>query len=189
MERSLWFLQNEKVSAVMKTSNIEHQIPKTGASFARGSSRQDYATPDDFLAAVRAKFGPIAFDLAASKENNVTRNFYYATNNFFDMAANSLAQNWSDLTGNLWLNPPFDSIAPWAKKCSHEASRGAKILFLVPASVGSNWFASHVILSAHVYFLNPRLKFKGAVDPYPKDCLLAAYGFGNIGRCEVWRWK
>lgn len=33
-------------------------------------SKQDYSTPDDFLAAVTQRFGPILFDLAAHRGNN-----------------------------------------------------------------------------------------------------------------------
>ena len=36
-----------------------------------GRSRQDYGTPPEFLAAVVARFGPLAFDLAASRDNAV----------------------------------------------------------------------------------------------------------------------
>lgn len=155
---------------------------KTGASFNRKTSKQDYATPDDFLAVVRGKFGPLSFDLAAHDKNHVCPSYY-------DIADDSLKQPWRALSGLLWLNPPYSNIAPWAAKCAVESCNGAKILFLVPASVGSNWFSEYVLPYSHVYFLNPRLTFKGAKDPYPKDCLLAAYGLGNVGECEVWKWK
>jgi len=155
---------------------------KTGASFNRATSKQDYATPDDFIAAVVARFGPLAFDLAAHAGNHVTPKY-------FTKAQDSFAQDWHKIGGLLWLNPEFSNIAPWAQKCADESSRGAKILFLVPASVGSNWFANYVLPRSWVQFLNGRLMFKGATDPYPKDCLLAAYGFGSPGKCETWKWK
>lgn len=155
---------------------------KTGASFNRATSKQDYATPDDFLKAVRARFGRLSFDLAAHKGN-------YVEPKYFDLAADSLKQDWSELTGLLWLNPPFSDIAPWAEKCAIESTKGARILFLVPASVGSNWFAKWVLPFSKVYFLNGRLTFKGAADGYPKDCLLADFGADGKGQCDVWRWK
>jgi hypothetical protein len=106
----------------------------TGASFARGQSKQDYATP-------------------------------------------------------LWLNPPFDPISPWAIKCAVSApirsSMSRKILFLVPASVGSEWYAQHVHENALVLLLRPRLSFDGK-NPYPKDCLLAVYG--ERPGVECWKW-
>ncbi len=152
----------------------------------RGESRQDYATPPEFFSACEKKFGPINFDLAASAHN--TKCAHY-----FSKRDNSLAQEWHKIPGILYLNPPFDPIEPWAAKCSHESKLGAKILLLVPASVGSNWFRDHVFHQAHVYFLNGRIPF----DPehpkwgYPKDCVLIEYGFRALAACdfEIWNWK
>ena len=58
----------------------------------------------------------------------------------------------------------------------------------MPASVGSNWFRDHVFQKSLVLFLNNRIKFVGAKDAYPKDCIIAAYGFGAPG-FEMWRWQ
>lgn len=153
---------------------------KTGATLNRGASKQDYETPDDFIHAAVNRFGKIDFDLAASKLN--TRGLGYFTE--FD---NALSQDWDKFRGNLWLNPPFYNITPWAKKCSEYQGDG-QILFLVPASVGSNWFRDFVFQKSKIYFLNDRLKFKGCKDSYPKDCLLAV--FGSLERqIEIWKWK
>lgn len=152
-----------------------------GASFNRGSSKQDYETPDDLIQAVVKRFGLIACDLAASEKNAKAADW-------LDEEENSLHIDWHSWHGNLWLNPPFSNIAPWAQKCAEESRKGAKILFLVPASVGSNWFAHFVFGQAKVLFLQNRITFKGAKDPYPKDCILACYGFDDPG-FEMWRWK
>lgn len=154
---------------------------KTGASLNRGGSRQDYATPHDFVAAVEKRFGIINCDLAASKENTKGQIW-------LDEKINSLAQEWHKIKGNLWLNPPFDNIKPWAEKCALEATVGAKILFLTPASVGSNWFSNFVHRKALVLALNGRITFVGQKDPYPKDCILSCYNFGEIG-FDTWNWK
>lgn len=87
----------------------------------------------------------------------------------------------------MWLNPPYSNIGPWAKKCAEESALGARILFLVPASVGSNWFRDFVFKKSLVLFLNDRIKFVGAEYVYPKDCIIAAYGFGEPG-FEMWGW-
>lgn len=153
----------------------------SGASFHRGKSKQDYATPEDFRLAVAKRFGHPAFDLAASFENR------FSLRDFYSEGDNSLIQHWHKLKGILWLNPPFGNIEPWAKKCREESLKGAHILFLVPASVGSEWFRLHVHDKATVYFLNPRLSFDGK-NSFPKDCLLGAYGMVGVGY-DVWRWK
>lgn len=151
-----------------------------GAAFHRGESKQDYETPTDFLNAVSGRFGPIAFDLAASQDNTIVEDNYY------DESENSLIQPWHELIGTLWLNPPFNRIEPWAHKCAMEAVKGARILFLTPASVDSEWFAMHVWRKALVLAVRPRLSFDGK-QPYPKGVMLSCYGFG-VG-FDLWKWR
>lgn len=148
-----------------------------------GKSKQDYATPREFIAAVERRFGPLAWDLAAHEGNHATVPWFGPGSPW---ARDSLIQPWHGLQGNLWLNPPFADIEPWARKCDHESIFGARILFLVPASVGSEWYRKWVHDRALVLFLSPRLVFDGK-SPYPKDCLLAAYGYRGYGY-ECWRW-
>lgn len=153
----------------------------TGAAFARHSSKQDYATPADFIVAVQRRFGNFSWDLAASPEN--TKAPCWITEEL-----NSFGVEWHKLGGLLWLNPEFNTIAPWAKKCAEESALGADILLLVPAAVGSNWFADYVDKKAFVHFLRPRLCFDGK-NPYPKDCLLARFSKHRFHGYECWKWK
>lgn len=161
---------------------------KTGASLNRGGSKQDYQTPGNFMAAVQKRFGKVIFDLAAHAGNHQHANY-------FTLADDSLEQNWSNIDdeggGLLWLNPPFDNIRPWAAKCALESKRvGApRIALLVPASIGSNWFAESVYPFASVYALRPRLMFVGASDPYPKDCILCIYAGESKPCFECWKWR
>jgi phage N-6-adenine-methyltransferase len=151
-----------------------------GAAFHRGTSKQDYQTPEDFLTSVVLKFGELQFDLSASGANTVC-------GKCFIESEDSLIQDWHLLDGPLWLNPPFSRIGPWAKKCYEESRKGAEILLLVPAAVGSNWFQKWVHDKSMVYFLNPRLSFDGK-NSYPKDCLLSAYNMLGVGY-DCWKWK
>ena len=155
-----------------------------------GRSKQDYATPRIFLDAVKIKFGVKvwAYDLAASLENTVAKHF-------FCEEEDSLRQDWTKLRGDLFLNPPFADIAPWAAKCATSVTytkRGdlikpdRRIFFLVPAAVGSNWWADHVHEKARVIFPRPRLSFDGK-NSYPKDISIALYG--ERPGYEVWRWR
>jgi phage N-6-adenine-methyltransferase len=144
-----------------------------------GRSKQDYSTPRELIDAVCARFGSLQFDLAATRRNSIV------PDRFFSPRDNSLAQDWRKLKQErLWLNPPFGDIEPWAKKCAETV--GKKIFFLVPASVGSNWYKNYVHDVSSVYFLSPRLSFDGK-NSYPKDVLLACYG-GRVGHHECWRW-
>lgn len=149
-----------------------------------GKSKQDYATPPEFIAAVKAHLNIDAFgvDLAADADNAKAALY-------FDEEHDSLAQDWTVFAwrGWCWLNPPFADITPWAKKCAEAAREGVRIAFLVPAAVGANWFRDHVDGWAHVLFLNGRISFDG-VGPYPKDCILCLYGPMHQGY-EVWDWR
>lgn len=153
----------------------------TGASFKRGTSKQNYSTPDDFMEVVRRRFGTPVVDLAADETN---RKAVF----WIDEEKDSLSVDWHKLGGLLWLNPPFNNISPWAKKCAEASRLGAEILFLVPASVGSNWFRDYVCNRSHVLFLNGRLCFDG-IDPYPKDCMLCHYNSKRGVGFSVWTWK
>lgn len=143
----------------------------------RHKSNQAYATPPNFIRACETHFGRrVVWDLAANAANTKAERFY-------DEEMNSLVQPWHEISapgGMLWLNPPFDDIGPWAKKCSVEATWGGcpPIVMLTPASVGSNWFRDYVHKKARVVFLNGRIKFLGSSDPYPKDLMLSVFGLG-----------
>ncbi len=142
-----------------------------------GKSKQDYATPPEFIEAVKRCLEIAAFtiDLAADETNTKAAEYYTE-------AQDSLTQEWT-FWGWAWLNPPFADISPWAKKC---AESSARIAFLVPAAVGSNWFRDYVDGKARVLLLNGRISFDG-VGPYPKDCILCLYG-AEPGY-EVWNWR
>lgn len=160
-------------------------------------SRQDFATPLDFLDAVRARFGAIAWDLAANASNctaNAPRNYYGPGS---AAGEDSLVQDWSKLSGTLFLNPPFGDIATWAEK-AHASWRAVqadparrhrhdwRLLLLTPASVGANWFARNVHGAACVLAISPRLTFGSETQPYPKDLILSVYALRPT--FDLWRW-
>lgn len=164
-----------------------------------GKSKQDYGTPDAFVDAVLAylDIGGFKFDLACHRDNKIRR----ALKGMIWPLTNSLTAEWPVGSFWHWLNPPFKNINRWVAKCEAFAKSGGRVAVLVPAAVGSNWWAEHVHGKAYVLFLSPRLTFKGTppnprtgkVDAYPKDCALLLYGFGTPGLgCtgyDIWRWK
>lgn len=160
----------------------------SGAAYNKGRSKQDYATPAEFLMAVQDRFGRIYWDLAAHAENRVTdADRYYGPGS--KHGEDSLAQDWSLLRlGVLWLNPPFAHIAPWAAKCAKHRHDRTFTCMLVPASVGTNWYAEHVHGKALELYLRPRIKFVGEPIGYPKDLALFVFGFGLSG-AQPWDWR
>ena len=160
------------------------------------SKNQSVGTPDNYLAAVKAIGFNIIYDLAANADNNVVPDY-------FSEEDDSLIQAWHQIpmlnfSGTwLWLNPPYANIKTWAIKCVEEMELGARIVMLVPASVGSTWYADWVEPYAEVLFNRGRLIFKGNDKPYPKDTMLCVYEKGRLDaiieqgypRCYSWPWK
>src|SRR4051812_35432085 len=122
-----------------------------------GRPKQDYGTPADFLRAVKRRFGIVEFaiDLAATAENAVAPMFYTE-------AENALVQPWRTKGLEIaWLNPPFANLGPWVEKAWKESQIGARLVMLVPAGVGSNWWRDFVHGKAFVLLLNGRITFGG----------------------------
>jgi hypothetical protein len=60
-------------------------------------------------------------------------------------------------------------------------------LLLAPASVSTDYFAEHIFPHALVFAIRPRIVFVGESSGYPKDLMLACYGFGVHG-FDLWKW-
>lgn len=177
-----------------------------------GKSKQTYGTPVALIDAVEKRWGPLVIDLAAEPETAKAPYLFTKEDDY-------LKQEWVKGAGLpddalCWCNPPFEDIGPWAEKWDQDATKGARIISLVPASIGSEWFAEHVFGHAKVVGLRPRLAFQGChvlfprdhpragerkcVDPlcdgcatYPKDCMLMLWGkFEDpTDMFSIWRWK
>lgn len=154
-----------------------------------GRSRQDYGTPPEFLAAVKARLGIrlFAFDFACNFDGSNAKGLDWYISDALaedDWAAQLLGEDdWG------WLNPEYADIAPWAARCAEVREAGGQIALLVPAGIGANWFREHVHGKALVLALNGRLTFEGCTAPYPKDCILALYSPQIAPGFDVWRWK
>jgi phage N-6-adenine-methyltransferase len=155
------------------------QGKKTGPTIKKGRSNQSVETPDWLVDACRDRFGDIVVDLAASKSNTKCERF-------FDEEQNRLVQDWTEvLCGDVgWLNSPFDPAKPWAEKCRIEAMRGAKIIYLCQASVGSKWFRENIQGRALILTI-PRIKFVGEQQTFMKDLVLACF---NLGEPKTEHW-
>lgn len=147
------------------------------------TSQQTVETPEDFLDAVRSRFGELHVDLACTPENAKA------------IVAHTLEADekfaWSRYTrGTLWLNPPFSDIELFARRSAEHVDRfpQSRILMLSPASVSTNWFHDYVWNKARVLALNPRIRFVGHTHDFPKDMVLSVFGFG-LGGFDHWQWK
>jgi phage N-6-adenine-methyltransferase len=153
-----------------------------------GRSKQDYATPTEFLKAVQKllKIDSFSIDLAADSSNACAAKYYTVEDD-------SLAQDWTTIEGWAWLNPPYGHIEPWVRKVWESE---ASIAVLVPASVGSNWWKRWVHDQCTPIFLNGRLAFMRDRPKwlYPKDCALLLYSTEANESSEarlyrIWNWR
>jgi phage N-6-adenine-methyltransferase len=158
-----------------------------------GRSKQDYRTPNDFIAAVKRRLGIVEFaiDLAANASNAQAKR-WLGPDSALQVDALA-APNWARYCafGWGWLNPEFKNIDPWAQRCAAAAAEGGHVAFLVPAGVGANWYRDHVDGKALVLALNGRLAFMPDQPDwlYPKDCILALYSPLVPAGFEVWSWR
>lgn len=152
------------------------------------SSQQSYRTPWDFLDRVQRKFGlhKWAFDLACTRDDCVT------DAGFYHPERDALASAWPEMPSGTaaWCNPPFNRSSAFARVASE--SPHCRNLMLIPASVGSSWFAEHVNGRALVVFLRPRIVFlQPDGTPCPaginRDCMLLGWGWAPGYHCEDWR--
>jgi phage N-6-adenine-methyltransferase len=153
-------------------------------------SEQVVATPREFLDAVERRFGDMDIDLAATMGNSVAANWIGPNS---QRGSDSLKEDWArqcevSALRNMWLNPPYGDIGPWAKKCAETPVLAAhrRIFLLVPLTT-ANWACDYVHGKALVLGLTPRIKFVGHKTAFPKDLILAVYG--ERPGFEVWRWK
>lgn len=153
-----------------------------------GRSRQDFATPEVFINAVKRllEIDEFAIDLAADGSNT-------KADRWIDAKTDSLSIDWKGLwqpsymkSPWYWLNPPFGHIEPWAKKCAEEGAKGVKVALLVPHGV-QDWYVEHVLPNAYVFELQGRMSFDG-IALYPKDLRLALFGTPFRGS-RVWDWR
>lgn len=158
-------------------------------------SKQDYQTPKNFIQAVENRFGKISFDLAASAHNTQHERYFAApgSEDLFAEGYDLFAQDLGALSKTvarrsiMWLNPEFKRIEPYAEKiATAKLVNEVRIGFLVPASIGSNWYRDFVYGKSATKHLHGRLCFDG-IHPFPKDCLFALFGDSELGT-TIWEW-
>jgi len=154
---------------------------------SKSTTKQDYGTDPKFWKILNDRFD-FQWDLACTRENCLVRSITGAAVGYWHPEYDAFKFDWHEKDGWLYLNPPYKDIKPWAKKCYEESLKGAKIVLLTPASVGSVWFAEWIHNRAHVLFLKGRLTFAGETAPYPKDCMISI--FDNFHRgMDIWDWR
>lgn len=150
-------------------------------------SVQVVQTPPDFMTAVRRRFGPISWDLAANADNHQADRWFGPGSPHPDAFA---VAEWPRLRASwAWLNMEFGDIDRWVERVAREARLGLRALVLTPCSPGTEWFNRWVRPNAYVLELAPRLKFVGHKGGFPKELILSVFTPERLTGRQFWRWK
>jgi len=124
-------------------------VEQTVIKEAMTESSNYFETPDLFF----KKWNEIydfKFDLSANEGNSKCPKYYTE-------AQDSLKQDWHQINGWLWLNPPYSPLKPWVQKAQQEADKGAKIVMLIPPILNTRYFAER--LPSEIIYIVGRLPF------------------------------
>jgi len=151
------------------------KLPKKEVLFS--SNKTDWETPDLFYENLNKNF-KFGFDLAASDSNAKCKNY-------FTEEDDALSKDWSKEAAPIgdfnWLNPPYNLVKQFLKKCSEETRNGVRIVALVPARTDTIWFHDYVEgIAGMVALIKGRLKFgingiPHGTAPFP-SCLIVYPG-------------
>lgn len=157
----------------------------TGATLNRGNSDQSIATPWEFIHAIEARWN-IEFSVDLASEEITSKARYCITPEM-----DTFTVNWTDrLRGDVgWLNPPFNPVEPFLKKCVEEAHKGARLIVLTRGDLCTNWYWDLIHPNAAIYAIQPRLQFVGQTAPYPFPLILSTWNLPFKEKLNRWRWK
>jgi len=89
-----------------------------------------------------------------------------------------LKSNWGKSN---FVNPPYDNIKAWAKKCRDEQIKGNKSVLLIPPRTDTKYFHEYILPFTEIRFIKGRLKFTSLDDkskkssPSPFPSILCIY--------------
>lgn len=128
------------------------------------SKTPEWETPQDFFNELNKEFNFI-LDVCATKENTKCEAYW-------DKADDGLNQNWNDLKGWKWMNPPYGrEIGKWVKK----ASESNNVVCLLPARTDTKYFHEYIYNKAEIRFIKGRLKFGGSKNSAPFPSMVVIF--------------
>lgn len=115
------------------------------------NTRKEWQTPLWFFNILNKQYNFI-WDMAASKENALVKNYV-------DEKQDALSMEWPSKS-RIWVNFPYNSrlLHLWFSRGWDAASRGSTVIFLVHARTDTVWFHEWAV-RGHITFVRGRLKF------------------------------
>ena len=135
----------------------------------------EWETPQDLFDALDYAF-VFTLDPCATPENAKCKKFYTKEDN-------GLTKSWENETA--FVNPPYSQIEKWVLKSLHEKTYSARVVMLLPARTDTKWFKYILETSSEIYFIEGRLKFKGAKSSAPFPSMIVYLGIKNQMRPHI----
>ena len=147
-------------------------------TYRKYSGDHEYYTAPRIIEAIRDLLDGIDLDPASNEFANKT----VKAKTFFTKADNGLAQDWRPYR-NVWINPPFDELKPFAMKFITEAKCGA---FLGRTDLTATWGATLASCCSCTFFPRVKIPFYNAAGVKRSTVAIALY-FLNVNPDEVIR--
>ena len=146
----------------------------------KSSADETWSTPKAFFEKCNEEFN-FVLDAAALQSSALCDN-WYGPDHPDESRRDAFTRNWAEDAdgGTIWLNPPYSrSVKKWLEKADFEASRGGKIVLLVPSRTDTSWFHDYC-LKHEVRYLRGRLKFNNSMSNAPFPSALVVMGGKNV---------
>lgn len=124
------------------------------------SKDMTWQTPPEVWQNVLSRLGIQQFDLDPCSPDDGQRSIPCV--NRYALADDGLSRSWGDSGSVVWVNPPYGkALSLWIDKMVAEAILGVKVIALVPARTGTNWWHKALEGGGKPEFLRGRLRFVG----------------------------
>lgn len=113
-----------------------------------------WRTPDSLFQPLHQEFG-FVLDAAASVGAEKCPLF-------IPPELDSLTTPWVDVApagSQVWINPPFNPMQPWADKVLQEYWSGMNVVMVANAATGTKWFRQLAEASSQIRFTTGRVSF------------------------------
>ena len=147
-------------------------------SYRKYSGDHEYYTAPRIIEAIRDLLDGIDLDPASNEIANKT----VKAKTYFTKEDNGLTKDWRTYR-NIWINPPFDELKPFALKFITEAKCGA---FLGRTDLTATWGATLASCCSCTFFPRVKIPFYNAAGVKRSTVAIALY-FLNVNPDEVIR--
>jgi len=148
-------------------------------SFDTLAGTDDWLTPPEVVAALKA-CGGVALDPCHSAESLLDAEYIIDVTDGGD----GLREDWFEIDGIVYVNPPFSDLRSWVAKCATESAKGAHVLLLMPMRLDTVAVHEHILGNDHARMLafKGRLGFHRSLASLERELAAAKLDTSGAGR-------